>query len=144
MALGVFLMSLWRADSSYFSQLFPAFVILAVGDGLAFVALTVAATTGVRPDQTGLASGLVNTSEQVGGALGLAILAEVASVVTSSGLSAGQGLVQANLHGYQQAFFYAAIMLVLALVIIVFVIRSPRATPRIEEDWDPCAYELDC
>ncbi len=144
-ALGVFLMSLWRADSSYFSQLFPAFVILAVGDGLAFVALTVAATTGVRPDQTGLASGLVNTSQQVGGALGLAVLAEVASSIISSDLGAGRSLAQANLHGYQQAFFYAAMMLVLALVIIIFVIRSPKSKAERQTEWtDPCAYEMDC
>jgi MFS family permease len=144
-ALGIFLLSFLQADSSYFTHLFPAFVILSVGDGLAFVAGTVAATTGVRGEQTGLASGLVNTSQQVGGALGLAVLAEAANMVTSASLTAGQSLAQASLHGYQQAFLYAAVMLVVALVVALFVIRTPSSVVEAESECaDSGVYEFDC
>ncbi len=141
--LGVLWLSFVQVNSSYATQLFPAFVILALGDGVAFVAVTVAATTGVRSDETGLASGLVNTSQQVGGALGLAILADVANTITSAGLATGQSAVQANLHGYQQAFFVASMMLFGALAVAVGVLRTPK--PVIEsERVEPRAYEGEC
>ena len=144
-ALGVFLLSFLQADSSYFGQLFPAFVIMAAGDGLAFVAGTVAATTGVRGQEAGLASGLVNTSQQVGGALGLAVLSAAASTVTSAGLAGGQGLVQATLHGYQLAFLVASLMLVGALVVAVTVIRAPKPMLEAERGCpDAGSLEMDC
>ncbi|HEX3049574.1 MAG TPA: MFS transporter [Aggregatilineaceae bacterium] len=145
MALAVSLMSLLRTDANYLTQLFPIFVILAVGDGLAFVAGTVAATTGVRDEEAGLASGLVNTSQQVGGALGLAVLAQAANVVISSSLAAGQSQIQANWQGYQQAFFYAAIMLVVALIVTVLVIRAPRTAAASEGGCtESQVYGVDC
>ncbi len=122
--IGVLLLSFLQADSSYWTQILPAFVIFALGNGVAFVALTVAATSGVHDDETGLASGLINTSQQVGGALGLAVLADVANTITSAGRAAGQSLVQANLHGYQQAFLLAAVMLALAVLVAAFVLRT--------------------
>jgi EmrB/QacA subfamily drug resistance transporter len=143
MATGVFLMSFLTVNSTYLAHLFPAFVILAVGDGLAFVAGTVAATTGVRGDQSGLASGLVNTSQQVGGALGLAVLAAIASTITTASLSAGYSQLQANANGYQQAFFYAALLLAAALVIAVIVIRTPET--EVERDCPEAgSFEMDC
>ncbi len=142
-ALGVFLMSFLQVNSGYLTQLFPAFVILSLGDGIAFVAVTIAATTGVRAEDTGLASGLVNTSQQVGGALGLAILAEVANSVTSASLAAGQGAVQASLAGYKLAFFYAAMMLVVAVAIAFFIIRTPKAGVE-QNRIEPCVNNVDC
>lgn len=145
MALAVFLMSLLQTDSNYLTHLFPIFVIMAVGDGLAFVAGTVAATTGVRDEEAGLASGLVNTSQQVGGALGLAVLAQAANVITSSSLAAGQSQIQAILHGYQQAFFYAAVMLVVALAVTVLIIRTPQTAPAAEGGCtESQVYGVDC
>ncbi len=142
-AIGVYLLSLLQANSVYLTQLFPAFVILAVGDGLGFVAVTVAATTGVRDEDAGLASGLVNTSQQVGGALGLAILAEIANSIASSDVAAGQSSLLASLHGYQQAFFFAAVMLVVALMISIIALPSPK--PAKESGCvDSHAYNVDC
>ncbi len=144
-ALGMFLLSFLRADSSYLTQLLPSFVLLAVGDGVAFVAGTVAATTGVRGEDAGLASGLVNTSQQVGGALGLAVLSVAANAVSSASLAAGQSQVQANLRGYQQAFFLAAVMLVVAVIAAVFVIRTPEPLEEAKGGCDDQSlYEVDC
>jgi sugar phosphate permease len=80
----------------------------------------------VPGSEAGLASGLINTSQQIGGALGLAILAVVASSVTKSGLTDGQTLALASVHGYQQAFLWAAILMVISLIIAIFVIHAPK------------------
>ncbi len=144
-ALGTFLLSFVGAASSYAAQLLPAFVILALGDGLAFVAGTVAATTGVAAEDAGLASGLVNTAQQVGGALGLAVLTEAAATTISAKLAAGGTLVQANLQGYQQAFLYASLMLALALVVALFVIRTPKPLVEVERECiGSPVYGTDC
>lgn len=143
MALGVFMLSFLTADSTYMTHLLPAFVVMAVGIGLAFVAGTVAATSGVRGEEAGLASGLINTSQQVGGALGLSVLSEVASAVTAAGMAAGQGVTQASLRGYQEAFLIAAALMVVALGVSIFIIRTPRTVER-DDCYDAEALEMDC
>ncbi len=143
-AVGVFSLTFVQSNSNYLTLLLPAFVVMAVGDGLAFVAGSVAATTGVPGGEAGLASGLINTSQQVGGALGLAILAAAASAVTSADLASGQDPLQASLHGYQQAFLVAALMLLVALFVALIVLRSPAPVPQRAALPDPCAYEMDC
>jgi EmrB/QacA subfamily drug resistance transporter len=144
-AIGFFLLSLLDENSAYFTRILPAFVLMAIGDGIAFVAGTVAATTGVRVEESGLASGLVNTAQQVGGALGLAVLSAIANAVTSTSLATGQSQVQANLQGYQHAFFYAALMLILAVILSLLLLRSPKGA---EENQDGCndssSLEFDC
>jgi EmrB/QacA subfamily drug resistance transporter len=96
------------ASGSYVGDiLFPS-LLAAVGLGLAFVPVTIAAVTGIRPDQAGLASGLVNTSQQVGGALGLAILVAVANSTTSNAFSDGKSRPVALSEGFQDAFLVGA------------------------------------
>jgi EmrB/QacA subfamily drug resistance transporter len=124
--VGTFMMSFVGANSSYLTQLLPAFLILASGFGISFVSIAVAATADVPGDEAGLVSGLINTSQQIGGALGLAILAVVASSVTTAGLNAGQSLTAASVHGYQQAFLWASILMAIALIIAIFVIHVPK------------------
>ncbi len=126
-ALGTFMLSFLTADSSYATHLLPAFLLMGTGFGLSFVAITVAATSGVPADEAGLASGLISTSQQVGGAVGIAILAVVASSATTAGVAAGQTLTAASLHGYQQAFTWSSILVTLALLVAIFVIHVPRA-----------------
>jgi EmrB/QacA subfamily drug resistance transporter len=88
--------------------LFPS-LLAAVGLGLAFVPVTIAAVTGIRPDEAGLASGLVNTAQQVGGALGLAILVAVANSTTSGALADGvRSRAVALTDGFQDAFLVGA------------------------------------
>lgn len=124
--LGVFLISFLGTNSSYWMHILPAFIILAVGFGISFVAITVAATAGVPPEEAGLASGLINTAQQVGGALGLAILAVVANNATAKATAAGKSVADASVYGYQQAFLTAAGLIFIAFLIAIFVIQSPK------------------
>ena len=105
--------------------LFPS-LLAAVGLGFAFVSMTVAAVAGVSPEQAGLASGLINTSQQIGGALGLAILASVATSQTESAMAEAGGspaaLPSALTEGFQAAFTvgigFALLGAILATVLI--------------------------
>jgi len=104
--------------------LFPSLVV-AWGLGLAFVPVTIAAVTGTRPDEAGLASGLINTAQQVGGALGLAILAAVANGRTSDVIASGvRNPAVALTQGFQDAFLVAAGFAVLGAVLAAVMISS--------------------
>jgi EmrB/QacA subfamily drug resistance transporter len=129
-ALGVFWISFLGIGSSYWTHMLPAFVLLAVGFGISFVAITIAATSGVPSDESGLASGLINTSQQIGGALGLAVLAVVASTTTTTSLAAGQTLIVASVLGYQRAFLVASLLMAIAFLVAIFVIRTPKETKK--------------
>lgn len=130
MIVGTFLMSFLTPASSYVVNLLPAFLILALGMGLSFVAVTVAATSGIPDHETGLASGLINTSQQLGGALGLAVLTVVASTTTAADVANGKVLAQASMHGYQMAFLCSAALMVVALLVAIFIIRAPKDMPQ--------------
>jgi EmrB/QacA subfamily drug resistance transporter len=122
---GTFLMSFIGTGTSYFTGLLPIFLILACGFGISFVAITVAATTGVPGPDAGLASGLINTSQQIGSALGLAILAVVATATTTAAAADGHSAAAASVLGYQRAFLTAALLMLVALFVGIFVIRAP-------------------
>lgn len=124
---GIFMLSFIGADTPYFTHLLPAFVLLACGFGVTFVSITVAATSGVSSDKSGLVAGLINTAQQVGGALGLAILAVVAHGATVSSLAAGQSATQAAVEGYHYAFLTASALMVVALMVGIFIIQTPKA-----------------
>ncbi len=126
LALGNFYLSLIPLDGSYLVNVLPGLLVMAVGMGLSFVSVTIAATSGVPARESGLASGMINTSQQVGGALGLAILSSIAAAVIASSQTAGVALREASLYGYKQVFFWAGIFIVLALLAIIFVIRTPK------------------
>lgn len=99
---------------------------MAAGMGMSFVSVTIAATSGVHADQAGLASGLLNVSQQMGGALGLAILSGVATEVTKN--SAHLGHIGAIVAGDQAAFATAALFGVIALITAIAVIRPQKQT----------------
>src|SRR6185503_3400564 len=107
-------------------DILPASLLAAVGLGFAFVPVTIAAVAGVPGREAGLASGLINTSQQVGGALGLAVLATIANSRTDSLMATAHGnpaeLPRALTEGFQAAFLtgagFAVIGFVLALVLI--------------------------
>ncbi len=112
---------------SYVSDVLGPSILAAAGLGLSFVSVTIAAVTGTRPDQAGLASGLINTSQQVGGALGVAILASVATSV-SGGLDPRGRLDPAQLgeltDGFRAAFAVGAGFAVLGAVAALVMISS--------------------
>jgi EmrB/QacA subfamily drug resistance transporter len=105
-------------------------LLAAIGLGLSFVPVTIAAVTGTRPHEAGLASGLVNTSQQVGGSLGLAILATIANSRTKSVLQAGQHhLTIALTKGFERAFLVGAgfALIGAALTIVLISTRDSRS-----------------
>ena len=124
-ALGLLVLTQLPVHGSYVSNLLTGLVPLSIGMGLVFVPVTLMATSGVSGDDAGLASGLFNTAQQVGGSLGLAILSTLAASQTSrllSGHSATQAA--ATVSGYHVAFLAAALMLAGASVLLVVLLRK--------------------
>ena len=115
--------------SGYLSVILPALLVMSVGLGLTFVPVTLIATTNVAEDDAGLASGLLNTSQQIGGSLGLAVLATLSTSRTTSllghPLSPADGLVgaAAQVDGFRLAFLCGAILLGAGVVAVITVIR---------------------
>jgi sugar phosphate permease len=113
-------------DGTYVADLLPSMVMFGIGAGLSFPSLMTLAMSGATRSDAGLASGLVNTSLQVGGALGLAILATLATSRTEDLLASGEPTASALTDGYQLAFIVAAGLVVAAIVIALTVLRSER------------------
>jgi predicted MFS family arabinose efflux permease len=112
----------------YGSHLVPAMIMIGSGLGLTFVAVTIAATSGVAPEDSGLASGLLNATQQVGGSLGLAILATVSTTRATAALHAGASLPVALTHGFKGAFTVAGLLCAAGAVLaLVLVPRHKRA-----------------
>jgi len=118
---GMLLLTQLPADGSYAANVLPALILTSLGLGAVFVPLTLVATTGLVNEDQGLASGLFNTSQQIGGALGLAILSSLAASATSSAGDVSQ--TQALVDGFQVAFAGGAVFMVLALVALVGLLR---------------------
>jgi EmrB/QacA subfamily drug resistance transporter len=127
---GLALFSQISVDGSYWSEVLPAMVLVGIGAGLSFPSVMSLAMTGVRPEEAGLASGLVNTTLQVGGALGLAVLATLSTNRTTNLVAGGEGSHAALTSGYQLAFIVGAGLLVGAVVVALTVIRSG---PQVDE-----------
>jgi EmrB/QacA subfamily drug resistance transporter len=108
----------------YLADLFAAMVLLGVGAGLAFPSLMTIAMSSATPEDAGIASGLVNTTQQVGGALGLAVLATLSSTHTNAQLAHGASLASSLTSGYHLAFTIGAVLVVVGIVLAVFVLRS--------------------
>jgi MFS family permease len=123
-ALGLALLQRVPVDADYVRDFLPAMVMFGVGAGVAFPALMSLAMSGVGPSDAGLASGLVNTTQQVGGALGLAVLATMSSERTEDVLTAGQPIALALTNGYQLATATGAGLLIAALVIALGLLRG--------------------
>jgi NADH:ubiquinone oxidoreductase subunit 6 (subunit J) len=101
-------------------------ILLGLGVGISFPALMTLAMSGATPQDAGLASGLVNTTAQVGGALGLAILATVSATRTDNLLADGDASASALTSGYHLAFWIGAALILAALVVAVTVVQAPR------------------
>jgi MFS family permease len=106
----------------------PVMVLLGTGAGICFPALVTLAMSGATPSDAGLASGLVNTTAQVGGALGLAVLATLSASRTADRVTSGEAGPAALVSGYHLAFWIAAALTGAAIVAAVTVLRSQPAT----------------
>jgi EmrB/QacA subfamily drug resistance transporter len=120
-------------DGHYFWDVFPAFLLSGIGLALAFVPMQIAALTGVRDSDAGVASGLINTSQQIGGAVGLAAATTIATTFTShyvdSHVGVGAFSGAALTHGFEIAFYVLAALAALgAVVAAVFIESQPGVT----------------
>jgi EmrB/QacA subfamily drug resistance transporter len=123
---GFVLLATLSGHSDYASHVVPAMILLGVGPGISFVPITIAGTSGVAQEDSGLASGLLNTTQQVGGALGLAILSTVATHRTTSALHAGAALPAALTHGFQGAFVVSGLLCAVGLAFVIALMPRRR------------------
>jgi EmrB/QacA subfamily drug resistance transporter len=124
-AAGLSWFSQVRAGGSYAADVLGPSLLAAIGLGLSFVTVTIAAVTGTRPHEAGLASGLINTAQQVGGALGLAILATIANSRTKSLLAGGSHDVTLALtKGFDRAFMVGAGFAIVGAILAAVLISS--------------------
>jgi EmrB/QacA subfamily drug resistance transporter len=117
-----------HVGSSYWLGILPAALLMPLGIGMTMMPTIAAATSGVPSHEAGIASGLISTSQQMGGALGLSILSGVAASVTTSSLYLGA--TQAALRGYHLAFLVSAGFMLLASTAATLVIRTPKKEER--------------
>jgi EmrB/QacA subfamily drug resistance transporter len=123
---------------SYLGDLLPGFLLIAVGIGFSFVPISIAALAGVQDAEAGLASGLINTSQQIGGALGIAALSTIATSQTESAVAAGSALPVALVDGFTAAFVAGVIIAGLGVVAALTLIRrdeleqAPEAQPAFD------------
>jgi EmrB/QacA subfamily drug resistance transporter len=127
---GFLLLSRVSGHGDYASHVLPAMIVLGAGLGMTFVPITISATSGVAPGDSGLASGLLTTTQQVGGSLGLAILSTVSTTRVGNALDAGSTLPLALTHGFKGAFIAAAALCALGLVVAMALLPSPARKPR--------------
>jgi EmrB/QacA subfamily drug resistance transporter len=134
---GIYWLSRIPVDGSYVSDLLPGLLVSSIGLGGVFTGLTTAANAGVEADQAGLAAGLLNTGQQLGTALGLAILSALATARTTSLLHTGHETVaQAATQGYGRALFAGAFLVAAAGAIALLTrnTRQTETTPVVEEE----------
>src|SRR5690349_11063004 len=124
-AAGLLLFTRAPVDGTYVTDVLPVMVLIGIGAAVCFPSLMTLAMSGATPEDAGLASGLVNTTAQVGGALGLAVLATLSATETGSRRAAGESVANALNGGYHLAYAVAAGLVLVALAIAVVVVRRP-------------------
>ena len=109
---------------SYVGDLLPGFLLISIGMGFSFVPISIAALAGVHSSEAGLASGLMNTTQQIGGALGIAVLSALATSRTEDAIASGTAQADAAVHGFQAAFTGAAAVALVGILVALVVVRS--------------------
>ncbi len=125
---GLALFTRASVDGNYMVHILPVMVLLGTGAGLCFPALMTLAMSGATPDDAGLASGLINTTAQVGGALGLAVLATLSASRSNELIGAGESPAAALTSGYHLAFGIGAALVLVAIAVAVTVLQPERQT----------------
>jgi EmrB/QacA subfamily drug resistance transporter len=121
---------------SYVGDLLPGFLLISLGLGFSFVPISIAALAGVQPSEAGLASGLINTSQQIGGALGVAILSTIATSTTDDAVAAGDSVPVALTDGFEAAFIAGTGIALVGILVSLFIVRREDLTPH-EEAVEP-------
>jgi EmrB/QacA subfamily drug resistance transporter len=129
---GLLLLARTPVDATYVVDLLPAMILIGLGAGLGFPSLMTLAMSGATESDSGLASGLVNTSVQVGGAIGLAVLATLATQRTETQLSDGASADAALNSGYHLAYLVGAGLVLVAIAVAISVLRSPAPAEAAE------------
>jgi EmrB/QacA subfamily drug resistance transporter len=133
LGLGLAFFSQVSVGGSYVSDLLPGFLLIGVGMGFSFVPISIAALAGITSTEAGLASGLINTSQQIGGALGIAILATVSTTRTDNLLANGTERAAALTGGFSIAFWVAAAFAVVSLIATIALLRRDDLAVAEEE-----------
>jgi EmrB/QacA subfamily drug resistance transporter len=140
-AAGLVLYARLPVDGHYFWDLFPAFLLSGIGMAFAFIPMTIGALAGVRSADAGIASGLINTNQQIGGAIGVAAATTIAATFTSRYLDVHGGASSADAaltHGFAIAFYVLAAVAALAAVLCALIVESK---PQPVADAQPAAEE---
>jgi MFS family permease len=142
-SLGLLLFARAPVDGTYLMDVFPSMVLLGLGAGMAFNPVLLAAMSDVGPEESGLASGIINTSFMMGGALGLAVLASVADSRTANLLDSGEDQLAALTGGYHLAFFVGALFAAGAAAIGGLLLRNAELPAHEHAPGEPATAEAD-
>jgi EmrB/QacA subfamily drug resistance transporter len=124
LTIGLLYFTQVSVGGSYLGDLLPGFLVISMGMAFAFVSVSIAALAGVPAKEAGIASGLINTSQQIGGALGIAVLSSVAVAHTTDATKAGDAVPQALTSGFQAAFWVGAGIALAGVVAALALIRK--------------------
>ena len=127
---------------SYLGDLLPGFLLIAVGLGFSFVPISIAALAGIEAAEAGLASGLINTSQQIGGALGIAALSTIATTRTSDAIATGSTQASALVTGFHGAFVAGAIIAAVGIAAAVTLIRRDELEQQVAPVEGEAALDL--
>jgi sugar phosphate permease len=127
-ALGgsLFMFSRVPVDGTFVVDILPASLLAAVGMALSYIPSTISSVSGAKPEETGLASGIVNTSYQIGTALGLASMVAIAGSTTKSLQNKGTDQIIALNNGFQSAFFTAGVIAIAAAIIAFLFLKQSK------------------
>ncbi len=139
-AAGLYWLSFIPVDGTFWGNVAPGMILMGLGMGATFVSVTIAATSGVSHEESGLASGILNTSQQIGGAVGLAVLTGIATTAAGNyiknlGLTAAptpHQMLEATVHGFHDGYLIGAAFAVVAALIATFVIKQKKGKVEVD------------
>jgi EmrB/QacA subfamily drug resistance transporter len=137
LTLGLLYFTQVSVGGSYVGDLLPGFLLIAAGLGFSFVPISIAALAGVQPSEAGLASGLFNTSQQIGGALGIAALSTIATTTTSDEVASGTPLPTALTRGFEASFIWGGVVAAIGIVVALVLVRRRDLETAVEELPEP-------
>jgi sugar phosphate permease len=133
MTVGLVYFTQVSVGGSYLGDLLPGFLLIGLGLGFSFVPISIAALAGVERAEAGLASGLINTTQQIGGALGIAALSTIATSRTENAIGSGTALPTALVEGFEGAFVAGVGIALLGVVAALALIRKDELEQAPEE-----------